>query len=258
MAETTYSEKAGHPPTKSAVTWIRILLCDEDPVFLRKIRGMLEEYLQLHHIPAKIHALQTWSSLAERILNSCDMAFLDIPLPSSGLTGLDIAKKLRTVREDAVIIFITNHLTYAPVCFEVQAFRYLLKSEVDQKFDLYLQQALARLQCFRKTIKIKSRGEMVELPVSDILYLESQQHRVCIHLSGGSSRVCYGSLGSLEVSLCPLGFLRIHRSFLVNMQRILKLQCQEVVLEDGTALRVSERSYPELKAQYLTWKHRQG
>ena len=105
---------------KPAVTWIRILLCDDDPVFLRKIKGMLETYLQSHQIPAKIHALQGWNHLAERILDSCDMAFLDIPLPSSDLTGLDIAKKLRAAREDAVIIFVSNHLTYAPAYFEVQ------------------------------------------------------------------------------------------------------------------------------------------
>ena len=178
---------------KPAVTWIRILLCDDDPVFLRKIKGMLETYLQSHQIPAKIHALQGWNHLAERILDSCDMAFLDIPLPSSDLTGLDIAKKLRAAREDAVIIFVSNHLTYAPACFEVQAFRYLLKSEFDQKFDLYLRQALERLQCFRKTIKIKSRGEMAELPVGNIVYAESRQHQVCIHLKDGESHVCEGS-----------------------------------------------------------------
>lgn len=243
---------------KPAVIWIRILLCDDDPVFLRKIKGMLETYLQSHQIPAKIHALQGWNHLAERILDSCDMAFLDIPLPSSDLTGLDIAKKLRAAREDAVIIFVSNHLTYAPACFEVQAFRYLLKSEFDQKFDLYLRQALERLQCFRKTIKIKSRGEMAELPVGNIVYAESRQHQVCIHLKDGESHVCYGSLSSLEVPLCPLGFLRVHRSFLVNMLYILKLQSQKVVLKDGTALKVSERNYSELKTQYQTWKRRQG
>ena len=161
-------------------------------------------------------------------------------------------------REDAVIIFVSNHLTYAPACFEVQAFRYLLKSEFDQKFDLYLRQALERLQCFRKTIKIKSRGEMAELPVGNIVYAESRQHQVCIHLKDGESHVCYGSLSSLEVPLCPLGFLRVHRSFLVNMLYILKLQSQKVVLKDGTALKVSERNYSELKTQYQTWKRRQG
>ena len=55
-----------------------------------------------------------------------------------------------------------------------------------------------------------------------------------------------------------MGFLRVHRSFLVNMLYILKLQSQEVVLKDGTALKVSERNYSELKTQYQTWKRRQG
>ena len=99
---------------------------------------------------------------------------------------------------------------------------------------------------------------MAELPVGNIVYAESRQHQVCIHLKDGESHVCYGSLSSLDVPLCPLGFLRVHRSFLVNMLYILKLQSQKVVLKDGTALKVSERNYSELKTQYQTWKRRQG
>ncbi len=59
---------------------------------------------------------------------------------------------------------------------------------------------------FPKTIKIKSRGEMAELPVGNIVYAESRQHQVCIHLKDGESHVCYGSLSSLRSPYVPWVF----------------------------------------------------
>lgn len=65
---------------------------------------------------------------------------------------------------------------------------------------------------------------------------------------------CYSSLQSFEEKLQPLGFLRIQKSYLVNMRHIKKLQCNEVVIENGLKLPVSEKNYKEIKRAYLLWK----
>ena len=65
---------------------------------------------------------------------------------------------------------------------------------------------------------------------------------------------CYSSLPSFEKKLHPLGFLRIQKSYLVNMRHIKKLQCSEVILENGLTLPVSGKNYSEIKRAYLLWK----
>ena len=64
----------------------------------------------------------------------------------------------------------------------------------------------------------------------------------------------YTPMNELEQELVPLGFLRVHKSYLVNMAYIQKLTCQGVTLQNGKALRVSEKKYSEIKRLYLLWK----
>ena len=68
------------------------------------------------------------------------------------------------------------------------------------------------------------------------------------------SYVFYASLSELENKLESHGFLRIHKSYLVNMKYISKFQCREALLENGSILRVSEKNYSENKRKYLLWK----
>jgi DNA-binding LytR/AlgR family response regulator len=67
----------------------------------------------------------------------------------------------------------------------------------------------------------------------------------------------YSSLASLEEQLADRGFLRIQKSYLVNMRHLRKLQCAQAVLDNGTVLPVSEKTYGEQRQKYLLWKGRQ-
>ena len=160
---------------------------------------------------------------------------------------------------EKLMVFLSEPESYQAIMRQVYAFRDACNADKGMmRFQMYHPNKLIRPLEEYTLPRREYVSEMAELPVGNIVYAESRQHQVCIHLKDGESHVCYGSLSSLEVPLCPLGFLRVHRSFLVNMLYILKLQSQEVVLKDGTALKVSERNYSELKTQYQTWKRRQG
>ena len=131
----------------------------------------------------------------------------------------------------------------------------MLKSDIQKKLPAYLPDALAQLRTERETMKIQNGGEQSHIPLSDILYMESQQHTVIIHTSQKEYR-CYNSLTALEEELEVKGFLRIHNSYLVNMAHLSKYSSTEAVLSDGTSLRVSARSYAVQKQKYLLWTGR--
>lgn len=238
---------------------VRILVCDDDPVFLERLLHKMRGFFVSQNMIPVIHAFQKAESISKEILKSCDIAFLDVDLANQQYNGMDIARGLREVRKDAIIIFITNFVEYAPEGYEVQAFRYILKRDIQTSLVPYMQQALEQMRIFSKILKIRVNGEIVDVPLEDIIYFEVQQHIVTVHLGTEihkqKNKYCfYESLADLEQLLEPQGFLRIHKCYLVNMRHIKKFQCHEMLLDNGTLLRVSEKKYAEQKKKYLLWK----
>lgn len=243
-----------------SVPMIRILICDDDSAFSGKLQMQIEDLLSKKSLKAKIHTYENMEKIGDPILRSCDIAFLDIDFASNDYSGLDIARKLRSMRSDAVIIFVTNYIEYAPEGYEVQAFRYSLKSDIFEKLDNYLQLSIVKLQSSREKFKIQVNGEIIDLFIEDILYVESQLHTVTLvvqkdqHGKHLKEYTCYAAIGELEKQLAPLGFLRVHKSYLVNMKYIKRYQCREIQLSNNTILRASVKNYREQKEKYLLWK----
>ena len=229
---------------------MNLLVCDDSQEDLDRVAALLAEPCR------KIQAQMTAASRPEELddLSSFDLAFLDIDMKE--MDGLTLARRLRAARPDAVIVFVTNFVQYAPEGYEVQAFRYLLKPTLEEKlvpcFDLAVQELLSR----RQSITVRAGGEMVELPLREILYFQSDQRTVTAHLAGDSREACrfYTSITDLARQLEGAGFLRVQRSYLVNMAYIRRFQSDAVELQNGTWLPVSEKYYAQLKQQYLLWK----
>lgn len=239
---------------------LRVLICEDDIFFLEKITEKIRSILLELDVKAKVHPFSDADQISDQILSSCDIAFLDIDFAHKSYNGIDTARKLRSFRKDTVIIFITNFIEFAPVGYEVQAFRYILKQEVEKELKPYIQQAISHISSQREMIKIQINGEIIDVLIDDILYFEVQQHSVTLYAQKdklGKSQKTYSfhaSLSELEKALEPHGFLRIHKSFLVNMKYISTFKCKEALLNNGIVLRVSEKKYPENKRKYLSWR----
>ena len=240
----------------------RIVLCDDNPHFLGILHSEIKKVLDANKIDAVIQTFESAECIPEQVLSTSDVFFLDIDFSGREYTGIDIARMIRKFNQDSIIVFITNFVEYAPEGYEVQAFRYVLKSEIREKLEPYLMQTITKLKSEQGTFQINVAGESIALPLTEILYIESQGHAAVIHVSKPGNQTTkaykfYASLTSLEQNLSTQGFLRVQKSYLVNMRRIKKYQCTEALLDNGEILRVSEKNYAELKKQYLLWKGRQ-
>ena len=239
---------------------ISVLICDNDLNYLEKISNLVEVFFRSKNIKVKIHTYSDAQNISAHIFKSVDIALLDVDFENEHYNGLDIARSLRSFRTDAVIMFITNFIEYAPDGYEVQAFRYILKKQLGSDLNRYLSLVISQIKNVRETMKFQIDGEICDVPLVDILYLEVCQHNVTVFLKTDHSTKpykaysFYATLTDLEAQLSDRGFLRVHKSYLVNMQHITKFQCREVVLNDGTILRVSEKNYAENKKKYLLWK----
>lgn len=245
-------EAGGYSPA-AVREQLRIVLCDDDLSFMEKLRDKIAGALEKLNTGAEMTLFGSFQELTDDALASCDIAFLDIDFVGHNRNGLDIARRLREVNSRAMIFFITNFIEYAPEGYEVQAFRYILKSDLDTVLERYLMQALERLSDGKDTLKIQHNGMPVELPLEDVLYLEVLGHSVSVVTEQETYSV-NATLSGFEQQLERCGFLRVHKSYLVNMRHIKRFQCRELTLSSGAVLRVSEKNYAEQKRKFLLWK----
>lgn len=243
---------------------IRTLIVDDEPLGRERIRALLASDSEVEVIEECADGRRAVAAI-ER--SRPDLVFLDVQMPEmDGFAVLDAIAGDRM----PIIIFVTAYDRYAVQAFEVHALDYLLKSFDRDRFQAALERAkeeirrsktgalnerlaglLEDLQAKQKRLTrlvVKSGGRIVFLRVDEIDWVEAADNYVRIH-AGRESHLLRETLQALEGRLNPEKFLRIHRSTLVNVDRIRELQPifhgdYLVRLNDGTELTLS-RSYRE-------------
>ncbi len=230
-----------------------IVLCDDDQAFLTELERELHRLFEKMNMRCDIRLFDCPAAIPADALERCTMAFLDIDFENDDCSGIDIARRLRQANKQALLFFVTNYIDYAPAGFEVQAFRYILKGEREEVLERYLLQAMEILAEKQEFLRLRDQDTVTDVPLKEIIWLEVMDHYVSIHAKA-ESFVLNATLSNLEKALEPHGFLRIHKSYLVNMAFIRKFRSRECLLADGTALAVGEKNYPQQKQKYLRWK----
>ena len=223
---------------------MNLLICDDEPAVVEQVSALLRDHCEKSGISAHFYPFSDPSAIKD--LSSYDLAFLDI----------DLARTLRRENPGVVIIFLTNFIQYAPEGFEVQAFRYLLKRDMNEKLIPYFEAASKEVIQRKRILTISVHSEPIDIPVNHILYLEANLRVIVMHLihDERTEYHFYSNLSDLSKKLEDLGFLRVQRSFLVNMEYIVQLQYEKVSLTGGIVLPSSAKNHQELKQHYLLWR----
>lgn len=236
---------------------VQILICDDDAAFAQE---MAKKILALPAYSPKsmnVQLLTDVNAMSAGELTKFDILFLDIDLGDKN--GIELARIMREHNSEAVLILVTNFSEYAPEGYEVDAFRYLPKTDLDRKLPSYFSDALTVYRIRKKKVDIFCEGESMPVPVQAITYVESQGHEQCLHMTGWSKEKLYTRLTmvQLEELLFPQGFLRIHKQYLVNMTYLQSLQSTGAVLTTGKSLKASARNYRENRQKFVNWKAQQ-
>jgi two-component system LytT family response regulator len=193
-----------------------------------------------------------------------DLVFLDIQMPK--LDGFEV---LELIGREVAVIFVTAFDEHAIKAFEVNAVDYLLKPVSAERFTAALDRARLRVLTSRPTpvaevlaaahpqdrarerILVRQGPKVHVIPVEKLDYAEAQDDYVCLHTEG-KALLKQQTLGELELSLDSARFVRVHRSFLLNVERLAKIEsdskeARTAVLLDGTRLPVSRTGFARLK-----------
>lgn len=228
---------------------MQIVICDDEPVLRGHIRRLLTQDSFEQEYDLTVSEYDSGEALLSAIQQglTVDVLFLDIMM--AGMDGMETARRLRQMGSGCLIVFLTSISAYMQEGYEVKAFRYLMKDQMDTHLKRVMEacrQELSAPAWFTFTCEHENRS----LPLSDILYLESDKRLIYLHTLSDTYRF-YEKLEHLEAQLAGKGFLRCHRSFLVREACVAGWKGQKLWLKNGTELPVSRTYEKEVNRRLM-------
>jgi two-component system LytT family response regulator len=225
---------------------IKVLVVDDESLARRNLTVLLHRDPDIGSVAECGSGLEAIETIRK---SKPDVVFLDVQMPECG--GFDVLELLGNDLPPT-IIFVTAYDEYALRAFEAGALDYLLKPFDDARFARALHRAKEKLAHYlpaqrpgAQRLVVRNQGQVLFVNVADIDWIEAAGYYACLHV-GSDTHVLRRTLLELEQDLGDERFIRIHRSILVNLERIRALELQsageyEVVLDSKVRLRLSRR-----------------
>ena len=240
---------------------IRTVIVDDEDL----ARQMLHEFLSAHNeIEIVAECANGFEAVKAVTELKPDLLFLDIQMPK--LDGFEVLELIGT---ELAIVFVTAYDEYALRAFDIHAVDYLLKPFGAERFETALQRVKQRLggklptlaelssaarppARYAERIVVRDGTRVHIIPVAKLDYAEAQDDYVAL-CTEGKTHLKQQTISSLETVLDPTQFIRIHRSYVVNLERVTKIEPYSkdnhvVVLTNGAQLPVSRSGYARLRA----------
>ena len=240
---------------------VRCIAIDDEPMALRQIKSYIERTEQLELVAVCRSGME-----AQEVLKTAtaDLLFVDINMPD--MNGLEF---VRSIDSGHYIVFTTAHPEFALEGFKLNAIDYLLKPFSYEEFMKATQKVISLVdlveRCHaaesaiaqneaeaadKEVISVKADYKTQLVKVADIVYLESAGEYVRLHIEGSSTITTLFRLKNMETTLPADGFLRVHRSYIVNLKRIASYTKGRIFLDNGEYIPLGE-NYKERFLEYF-------
>ena len=231
---------------------IKCLAIDDEPLALKQISSYIERTPSLELVASLSNAPDAYAIIEEK---EVDLLFVDINMPE--LSGMDFAK---SIKQDIGIIFTTAYSEYAVEGFKVDAIDYILKPIGYDSFMTAVNKAQKRLNKDSQATEevdgnddylfIKSEYKLIRVELKNITYIEGMREYVRIHLMDQKPIITLLSFKKLMEKLPSESFMRVHRSYIVNLKKITTIERMRIVFEDNIRIPVSDQ-YKETFQKYI-------
>ena len=232
---------------------IRAVVVDDEPMARSNLKVLLRRDPEVELVGECGSGTEALEAIRKK---KPELVFLDVQMPECD--GFDVLEQLGADLPPA-LVFVTAFDQYALQAFEAGALDYLLKPFDDARFERTLQRAKERIGAGKgqarpaERVAIKNAGEVLFLKIAEIDWIEAADYYVGLHV-GERTHLLRRSMADVEQELDASQFCRIHRSAIVNLERVKRLESGEdggvdVVLNTGTKLRLSRRYKKEIQAR---------
>ena len=230
---------------------IAVAICDDEKEILPYLARRIYEVFQKYCISVETTEYSSpnllWRDLQRE--KEYHIYFLDVDMPK--MNGLEFAKMILQIQEKAIIIFVSAKEEYVFDSFLIHPFSFIRKSKFEEDLDRTILDLSRIYQPTEKeTCKIYDElGHCYEISLENTLYMEAKDKYVNIVTKEGGFFI-RNTLSDMEKMLEEHHFIRIHKSFLVNLRVIYVIKYNKVILDDGQELPLSRNKVAEVKKRF--------
>lgn len=226
----------------------KIAICDDSQTSSTDLMMCIKELAKEVSLEAQIDVFRNFRSLGKAVASE-KYQFLVLDTTVAGADGIEYAKLLRQSGCDSEILFYTEDTGYALEAYSVYPVGYMIKPATKKKMrDLFrhvIQKYLKQPSVVLKT----TDGERLSVPVSQIWYIEVFRTELDVHC-GNEVKACIGSLTDVFEQLPQSGFYRSHRSYIVNLEYVAKMNKYAFTMQNGDKVTIAKNRYAEAKSEF--------
>ena len=234
---------------------MQAVICDDEKSTCAELKEILIEYSIFRNIPLTVSVFYSGEELIEHLEKvETDILFLDIELP--GKDGVEIGKYIRTVlqNESIFLIYISSKTQYAMELFQNHPFHFLVKPLDREKIKSTLDNVFRLAGKSNDIFQYQNKNGCFQEKYKDILYFQSTGRVIRVVTEKGA-RDFYGKLGKVQEETPRELFLRIHKSYLVNMTHVRQFAYDWVEMVNGEILTISKANRVEVRKMIREKKH---
>ncbi|WP_313154209.1 LytR/AlgR family response regulator transcription factor [Lacrimispora sp.] len=237
---------------------LTIFMCDDDPEARAQYARLIKKVAKKNKVEITISYFNSGEELLFYLAdspNQADIIYLDILM--NNLNGLDTAKKLRELECNSEIIFLTTSEDYVFDAYDISPIHYLMKSNITTaKFEEVFIRATTLASKKENDMFLCESGKnniRKVIPFKEISFFEIWKRIVTVHYNGGESFDFYSTMEQLENQLLHKGFIRIHRSYIVNMSYISQFQQNTLFLKTGENIPIGATYMKQMKQVFIDY-----
>ncbi|MDD4371601.1 MAG: LytTR family DNA-binding domain-containing protein [Anaerostipes sp.] len=226
----------------------KIAICDDEEIYRNQVLQLCQERLEKEEIEADYSVYSGGIELLQS-KEVYHLIFLDVEM--GDIDGFEAAKQINEEKLTSKIIYITNHGEWMEHAFEVKAFRYLTKEQME-KIPNVMMDAIHELSENEGILVKEQKTKIVRyIRFGDVYALESMGEFVIIHLKDGYV-VTRGTMKSMKNQM-DSRMTECNRGFLVNLQKIKMIENNKVILKNGTEYKISTRKTKDIENSYIEY-----
>ena len=232
---------------------MNIAIIEDSGQELSLLERCLQSYLSSRQVYRVIDTYTSGEAFLENWPSkSYDLVFLDILM--EGISGIEVARKIRETDSECLLIFISSSKEYALQGFEVRAFDYLLKPLSEDRFQKTMDLCQNELAKHIRYIEVKESRTLVKIPLNEIIYTDYYNHYIQIHTAARLIRSYQQFDVFSPLLLCYPQFLCCYRNCIVNMDHVDSVDKHDFVMENGERVPITRGNRNSIYQQYADYQ----